>query len=305
MMLLALTLAVGCVLAASVLLYLLWVARTRHEEFERLLGLLSIDLAPAAPEADLQATPGSFLPAMLARRFRQAGWSPRDRDMVGMLVVLLGLALVTTWLLGLVAGALSFLLGLLTTAVILEMRARGRMRALSDAMLGLLERIRQLVTVGNSLAVALERAVANSPPVVTESLAPTVRRIRNGSGVADSLERCARELDIYELHLLATAARTNLRFGGSMTQILRNMIDNIRKRTAIERELRADTTQIRASAWVLALLPVVVAALVMLSNRSYARWFLETPNGHAMIVYAVISQAIGVWLMRMITRTRY
>jgi tight adherence protein B len=179
------------------------------------------------------------------------------------------------------------------------------MRALSDAMLGFLERVRQLITVGNSLATALERAVANSPPVVALALAPTIRRIHNGGGVAESLERCAEELDIYELNLLATAARTNLRFGGSMTQILRNMIENIRRRSAVERELRADTTQIRASAWVLGLLPVVVGGVVMFSNRDYARWFLETDSGHRMIVYAVLSQLIGVWLMRMIVRTRY
>jgi tight adherence protein B len=83
------------------------------------------------------------------------------------------------------------------------------------------------------------------------------------------------------------------------------MIENIRRRSAVERELRADTTQIRASAWVLGLLPVVVGGVVMFSNRDYARWFLETDSGHRMIVYAVLSQLIGVWLMRMIVRTRY
>jgi tight adherence protein B len=90
-----------------------------------------------------------------------------------------------------------------------------------------------------------------------------------------------------------------------MTQILRNMIENVRRRTAIERELRASTTQIRASAWVLGMLPALVAAMVMLSNRSYARWFWEKEAGHKMLVYALVSQFIGVWLMRIIARTRY
>jgi tight adherence protein B len=134
---------------------------------------------------------------------------------------------------------------------------------------------------------------------------PTVRRINNGAGLADSLERCAAELDLYELHLLATATRTNLRFGGSMTAILRNIIENIRKRAAIERELRSNTAQIRASAWVLGLLPIVVASVVMLTNRTYARWFAETTSGHHMIYYAVVSQALGAYCMRLITRTRY
>jgi tight adherence protein B len=172
-------------------------------------------------------------------------------------------------------------------------------------MLGLLERMRQLLSVGNSLSTALERAVENSPPIVTKCLTPTLRRIANGSGVAESIERCAAELDLYELHLLATAARTNLRFGGSMTAILRNIIENIRKRASIERELRSNTTQIRASAWVLALLPVLVATLVMLTNRDYSSWFLATDQGHTMIGYAIASQIGGIWCMRQITRAQY
>jgi tight adherence protein B len=186
-----------------------------------------------------------------------------------------------------------------------ELRGQRRMRLLSDSMLGFLERVRQLLSVGNSLSVALARATENSPPVVIQSLTPTIRRISNGTGVAESLERCADDLDIYELHLLATAARTNLRFGGSMGQILRNIIENIRRRAAVERELRADTTEIRSSAWVLAALPLFVATIVMLTNAGYGRWFLETGTGHKMIAYAIVSQLIGAWLMRLVIRTRY
>jgi tight adherence protein B len=206
---------------------------------------------------------------------------------------------------GILAAVLTGVSLLFLGLAALDYRASARIRQLSDCMLGLLERMRQLLSVGNSLSVALDRAVENSPPIVAQCLAPTLRRIANGSGVADSLERCAAELDVYELHLLATASRTNLRFGGSMTAILRNIIENIRKRGSVERELRANTTQIRASAWVLALLPILVATLVMLTNRDYARWFLATEKGHGMIFYAALSQIAGVFCMRLVTRTRY
>ena len=69
--------------------------------------------------------------------------------------------------------------------------------------------------------------------------------------------------------------------------------------------MRAGTTEIRSSAWVLAALPLFVATIVMLTNSAYARWFLETGTGHKMIAYAIVSQLIGAWLMRLVTRTRY
>src|SRR6185312_15178627 len=190
------------------------------------------------------------------------------------------------------AGPLAAFISALTLVLLgfalLEYRAAIRIRQLSDCMLGFLERIRQLLIIGNSLSMALDRAVHNSPPVVTDYLAPILRRVANGAGVADSIELSATELGLYELHLLATAARANLRFGGSLAATLKHMIENIRRR-----------------AWVLALLPLLVASLVTVANPDYSRWFLDTASGHHMLVYAALSQILGVCCMRSIIRTRY
>lgn len=303
----ALTFAIGslCLIAACGLVTLLLASRSRNAELNRFMGLLTLEPGPLASAAAADQAPVATLPAMLSRRLRRAGWAPRNRQVLLVLLVFV-LAVTVAWVaVGWFAACLAAITLLLVGAAVLEFRAQKRMRLLSDSMLGFLERARQLLSVGNSLSTALARAVDNSPPIVRECLSSTIRRINNGTGVAESLERCASELDVYELHLLATAARTNLRFGGSMTAILKNIIENIRKRATVERELRADTTQIRSSAWVLALLPMLVATAVMLMNTSYARWFLVTQTGHKMVAYAIVSQLIGAWLMRVITRTRY
>jgi tight adherence protein B len=292
-----------CVVMAGVLIAALVIARAHARDLKRLEGLL--DAAHDRPPATTSTDMPLWLPPMLARRLVRAGWEP-DRRAVMAIAGFLFLAVSAAFIAaGVLAALLTGFTLLLIGFALLEWRAARNLRALSDNMLGFLERVRQLLSVGNSLAVALARAVENSPPVVAQCLAPAIRRIANGAGVADSIARIAADLDLYELHLLATAARTNLRFGGSMTAILKNIIENIRRRTAIERELRSNTTQIRASAWVLAALPVLVASMVTLTNRDYSRWFLATDTGHTMIAYAVISQLLGVMAMRLIIRTRY
>ena len=243
--------ALFCFATAGLLVARLVAIRIRQADLQRLDTILAI--SAATPR--IAGVP-THLPPFLVNKLARAGWEP-DRRQIGVgaaaFLVTVIVALIASGILAAILIVVSLLfLGLAA----LDYRANARIRQLSDCMLGLLERMRQLLSVGNSLAVALDRAVENSPPIVGQCLAPTLRRIANGSGVADSLERCAAELDVYELHLLATASRTNLRFGGSMTAILRNIIENIRKRGSVERELRANTTQIRASAWVLALLPI-------------------------------------------------
>ncbi|HEY4266510.1 MAG TPA: type II secretion system F family protein [Micropepsaceae bacterium] len=292
--------ALSCVAFSGLLLVRLAAARSRLSDLRRLDTVLA-----AAPHMAQDAKSESRLPPFVSGILARAGWEPTRRQILAGATATIALTLAAMAVSGPLAAGSTAITLIFISFAFLEYRAVARIKLLSQSMLGFLERIRQLLSVGNSLAVALERAVENSPPIVGQCLAPTLRRIANGSGVAESLERCATELDLYELHLLATATRTNLRFGGSMTAILRNIIENIRRRTSIERELRANTTQIRASAWVLALLPILVATLVMWTNRDYARWFLSTEKGHSMILYAVISQIMGIGCMRLVIRTRY
>lgn len=303
----SLAFAIGslCLIASGLLVALLLAARSRNTELTRFMTLLTLEPKTPLGASHVGQPQAAALPTALARRMRRAGWAPTTNQVL-LIVLLFVLAVVVLFVVaGWFAAGLAAITLLLIAVAVLEFHAQKRMRFLSDSMLGFLERVRQLLSVGNSLSTALARAVDNSPAIVTQCLSPTIRRINNGTGVAESLERCAAELDVYELHLLATAARTNLRFGGSMTTILKNIIENIRKRATVERELRADTTQIRSSAWVLALLPMLVASVVMLMNTGYARWFLVTTAGHKMVAYAIVSQLIGAWLMRLITRTRY
>jgi tight adherence protein B len=192
---------------------------------------------------------------------------------------------------------------ILVVAAVVDYRARQRMNALSDAMLGYFDRVRQLLVVGNSLSVALSRATQSSPPIIVEFFSPTMRRIANGAGVTESIGQLADELDLYELRLFGAAVETNLRFGGSLTAILANLIENIRRRAAVLREVRVSTSQIRASAWVLGLLPMVVASVVMVQSPDYVRWFIDNPSGRTLLIYCAVSQVLGAIVMRGVVKS--
>jgi tight adherence protein B len=290
-----------CMGTSSLLMLQLYASTKRKNELRRLEYML----AEAARETPAQRKPLFPLPERLERKLIRAGLQPGRKQICAVAVAFVVTVTAICTVFGVLPGFLAAACLVATAWAAMEWRTARRLKALSDCMLGFLERMRQLLAVGNSLAVALVRASENSPPIMVENMASTLRRIDNGSGVSESLERCASDLELYEMYLLATAARTNLRFGGSMTTILRNIMENIQKRSAIERELRANTTQIRISAWVLGLLPILIATLVMLTNPGYSHWFLINPAGHAMILYAIASQLIGAWCMRLITRTRY
>jgi tight adherence protein B len=121
--------------------------------------------------------------------------------------------------------------------------------------------------------------------------------------VTESIGQLADELDLYELRLFGAAVETNLRFGGSLTAILANLIENIRRRAAVLREVRVSTSQIRASAWVLGLLPMIVASVVMVQSPDYVRWFIDNPSGRTLLIYCAVSQVLGAVMMRGVVKS--
>lgn len=246
-----------------------------------------------------------FLPRGLVRNLHVLGIEPNPREILPVSAMMAVAILIASVLIGPL-----YALGIAAAAILaglaaLNIMADRRTREIGDLMPGFLDRVRQLLSVGNSLPVAFSRAVQGGQPRLAGFFAPAIRRLNNGASFPDTIQQSADDIDLYEVRLFSSAVTVNTRFGGSLTHALSNLVLYLRKRASIERELRAATTQIRVSAWVLALLPIGVAAMIMVQNREYASWFLSHPTGRWMLGYCVLSQAAGIFLMRIIVRTRF
>lgn len=282
-------------------------ATVRHR---RAAGLNRLERLVGAPRTGTAARPAAIvlerlLPRTVVRSLHVLGIEARPRDVFPGLVMA-GLAgLIAAVLVGPVT-ALGFLaMTLLIALAALNIMADRRVREIGTLMPGFLDRVRQLLSVGNSLPVAFARAVQGAQPRLAGFFAPALRRMHNGASFPDAIQQSADDIDLYEVRLFSAAVTVNTRFGGSLTHTLNNLVLYLRKKAAIERELRASTTQIRASAWVLALLPLGVAAMIVMQNHDYANWFLSHPTGRWMLGYCVLSQVAGMALMRLIVRTRF
>ncbi|MGB6087845.1 type II secretion system F family protein [Parvibaculum sp.] len=299
-----LILTIFCLASGASILLMLWRQRQAQDVGLRLSRLVT----PSESERESGLARNDWpdvttlLPQIVKNRLYQAGIEISKDRFLSICIFALCIVTAAAFAFGIMVALLALISVFLITAAIVDYRARKRMDALSDAMLGYFDRVRQLLVVGNSLSVALARATQSSPPIVIEFFQPAIRRIANGAGVAESVNQLARELDLYELRLFGVAIETNLRFGGSLTAILANLIENIRRRAAVMREVRVTTSQIRASAWVLGILPMFVATIVMMQSPEYMRWFIDEPAGRQMLIYCAISQVIGAFMMRKVIR---
>jgi len=184
-------------------------------------------------------------------------------------------------------------------------RARRRVEALIEALPYYIDAVRQMQAVGNSLAQALERALADAPAIVQAYIAPVARRLELGAPVADAMQMLAERLRVPEISMLAAAIRTNMRYGGSISAVLLNLANILRERIRIKRELKAAISEAKISGRVLIVMPLVAMALLVAMNPDYIHFFVNDPRGHRLAVVAVVLQGMGMLVMRRVMRLAF
>lgn len=184
-------------------------------------------------------------------------------------------------------------------------RAQRRVEALIEALPYYIDAVRQMQAVGNSLAQALERALADAPAIVQAYIAPVARRLELGAPVADAMQMLAERLRVPEISMLAAAIRTNMRYGGSISAVLLNLANILRERIRIKRDRKAAISEAKISGRVLIVMPLVAMALLVAMNPSYIDFFVNDPRGHRLAVVAVVLQGMGMLVMRRVMRLAF
>jgi len=119
-----------------------------------------------------------------------------------------------------------------------------------------------------------------------------------------ALENLAQRVPLLDLRLCVTAIQIQRETGGNLAEILEKVSNTVRERFRIMEELRTLTTQSRMSAWVLCLLPILIAVVMAFANPEYMSVLWRDPRGHKMIAVALGMQVIGMLIVRKIMRIR-
>jgi tight adherence protein B len=169
-----------------------------------------------------------------------------------------------------------------------------------------LEGIARALRGGGSLAVAVDEVVAGLPPgpAVTD-LARAAASARSGLPLVDALDRWGRASGPGDdARVLAAAALTlGADLGGSSAQSLDAAAAGLRDRAALGREVRALTSQARASAAVLVVAPLGFVVVAGAADGRVTTTLLTTPVGLVCLVAGVVLDLVGaLWMARMTRR---
>lgn len=101
---------------------------------------------------------------------------------------------------------------------------------------------------------------------------------------------------------LVTSVLVQKETGGNLAEILGRISDVIRGRFRLERRVKTLSAEGRLSAWILALVPLVLFAVISITSPDYLPTLTESQLGQRLIVFGLVSGVIGMFWIRKIIR---
>ncbi|MGZ3141271.1 type II secretion system F family protein [Lentzea chajnantorensis] len=204
----------------------------------------------------------------------------------------------TTGLGGLVAAAVvAVTVGRIVRRIRRERSQNAATEALSNGLGGVVDELR----AGAHAAAAAEGAAQDTPAPANEVLRTAAAASRRGGDV----ERALRELDQPLLRTavdqLARAWHVSARHGVALADVLDATKADLDRRLAFARQVRARMAGPRASALVLAGLPVFGVLLGELSGARPLGVLTGTAAGQVLLVVGAVLLATGLWWTKRIT----
>jgi tight adherence protein B len=128
--------------------------------------------------------------------------------------------------------------------------------------------------------------------------------INYGLPIQEAMDNLITRVPSTDLSFFAIAVLLQSENGGNLAETLSNISSLVRARLKLLGSVRVLSAEGRMSAWILTLLPFIVAFLLFLINPSFFNILLTDPQGKKVITIAMVLMAVGVFWMSKIVKIR-
>jgi tight adherence protein B len=243
----------------------------------------------------------------LQTRIDQANLAWRAVDVVGIsaAILLAGYImfdfLVPIFLLRL---ALSILLSSVPIFYIQRKRA-ARLGAFEKQLPDAIDLFTRTMRAGHNIHSGLDTVAAETADPVRMEFRKMMEELALGSQIEPALHRLGERVPLIDLKFFITGLILQRQTGANMVAVLENLSLLVRERLNMAAKLKAHTAQQRFSASLLCGLPFVVGLGFWVLKPEYIRLLWTDPVGSKFLTYALISEGIGILVIRRLANIKF
>ncbi len=199
-------------------------------------------------------------------------------------------------------AVIGVVLGLISPPIIIRNMAINRRYKFSSQLVDALMLLVGSLKAGMSLNQAFEVLVEEMPVPISDEFALVVRENKMGVDLGDCLAHLKQRMPVEDLDLINTAIGIVRDTGGDLTEVLESLVFTIREKKKLSDRVRALTVQGRLQGYIMMVLPIAFTIFIYFVNPGNFQIMLEDKLGQMLLVWAVISEGIGIILIKKLSK---
>ncbi|MDR3559878.1 MAG: type II secretion system F family protein [Negativicutes bacterium] len=189
-------------------------------------------------------------------------------------------------------------LGFALPLLFLRTKAATRVRQFNDQLGDGLMLVANSLRTGYSFLQAVEMVAKEMPQPMAVEFGRVLKEMNLGVATEDALNNLSRRVVSDDLELVITAVLIQRQVGGNLAEVLDNIAGTIRSRIKLKGEVRTLTAQGRVSGIIIGLLPFALGLMIYWINPEYMQILFDHPAGKFMMGGALVSQFLGMMIVR-------
>lgn len=174
-----------------------------------------------------------------------------------------------------VLGILGGVAGFFAPRIYLARRVGNRLNSFEGQLPDILQMWVNGLRSGYSVLQAIEAISKEAPEPVASEFKRVVQEVQLGIPMQDALEHLLERMPSDDLDLVITAVNIQREVGGNLAEILDIIGHTIRERIKLKGEIRVLTAQGRVTGYIIAGMPILLMAFLMLVNPDYMGQMFE------------------------------
>jgi tight adherence protein B len=198
---------------------------------------------------------------------------------------------------------ISVALGSAPVAYVLRVRSR-RLAKFEQQLPDAIDLFTRTMRAGHNIHSGLETIAHETADPVRMEFRKLMEELALGSQVEPALHGLGKRVPLIDLKFFITSLILQRQTGANMVQVLENLSTLVRERLNMAEKMKAHTAQQRFSAGLLCGLPLVVGIGFWFLKPEYMRLLWTDPVGSKFFTYAIISEIVGILVIRKIANIR-
>lgn len=168
----------------------------------------------------------------------------------------------------------------------------------------MLKHLSNYLKAGNNLRQSLEKVEFMIEGPLQKVVSKIVRKIAGGMNINDAILEAYGEIPIIEFNMFIILVNIHNDMGGDLANSLDNLADVIYEKKLIRNEIDAITKETRTSAYMTAVLPIVLYSVMRAISPDYAEQIASIPMGNFLMFMCFVMVIIGAVLVKMISNVK-